>query len=146
MPVGVGDEFTAHAIRAIDELNHEVVLSDAFARQSENSKKFLSTEPAPLTRKPSAPRPLTFLRAGDVLSVELGGRFHAAYVWEVEGLNETPVIEFYADTFSRRPWPVSASPASRICPTRPIRSGPSRRRTRTGHEAENPYPAGACTR
>ncbi|HSX97736.1 MAG TPA: hypothetical protein VLG91_10140 [Streptomyces sp.] len=94
---------TTEAVRAVDDLNREVALSDAFERQSEDIKQFLSMAPTPLTRKPSVPRPLTFLRAGDVLSIELGGRFHAAYVWKIEGLNESPVIEFYAGTFSRPP-------------------------------------------
>ncbi|MDX3728981.1 hypothetical protein [Streptomyces caniscabiei] len=94
---------TAQARRAVGDLNREVALSDAFARYSEDIKQFLSTAPAPLTRKPSVPRPLTFLRAGDVLSIEFSGRFHAAYVREITGLNESPVIEFYEGTFSQPP-------------------------------------------
>lgn len=96
---------TAEAVEAVDALNRDVVLGDAFARQSEEIKQFLCSAPAPLTRKPASPRSLTFLRPGDVLSVELSGRFHAAYVWKVNGLNETPVIEFYAGTFAQPPTP-----------------------------------------
>ncbi|MFF2013443.1 hypothetical protein ACFVWY_30870 [Streptomyces sp. NPDC058195] len=96
-------DVTARAIRAVDELNRDVVLSDAFERQSEDIKRFLSAAPSPLTRKPSVPRSLTFLRAGDVLSIEVSGRFHAAYVWKVTDLNEAPVIEFYEGTFSQPP-------------------------------------------
>jgi hypothetical protein len=96
-------DITAQAVTAIDELNRDVVLSDAFERQSDDIKKFLSAPPLPLTRKPSVSRPTTFLRAGDVLSIELGGRFHAAYVWGVSGFNETPRLEFYAGTFTEPP-------------------------------------------
>ncbi|MFB6504736.1 MULTISPECIES: hypothetical protein [unclassified Streptomyces] len=94
---------TARAVGAVDALNRDVVLSDAFGRRSEEIKEFLRSAPVPLTRKPAAPRPLTFLRVGDVLSIELGGRFHAAYVRQVNGFNETAVIEFYAGTFGRPP-------------------------------------------
>ncbi|MFD3547234.1 hypothetical protein ACFWUW_16750 [Streptomyces sp. NPDC058655] len=98
-------DLTAQAVAAVDELNRDVVLSDAFERQSREIKELLRSAPAPLTRKPASPRSLTFLRPGDVLSVELGGRFHAAYVWRVDGLNETPLIEFYAGTFAQPPTP-----------------------------------------
>ena len=94
---------TAEAVAAVDALNDAVALSDAFARQADKIKEFLASPPLPLTRKPSDPRPLTFLRPGDVLSVELHGRFHAAYVRKLNGLNETAVIEFYAGTFGRLP-------------------------------------------
>ncbi|PZT73777.1 MULTISPECIES: hypothetical protein [unclassified Streptomyces] len=97
------EDVTAQAIRAVDDLNRDVVLSDAFERQSEDIKKFLSTAPTPLARKPITPRSLTFLRAGDVLSIEFGGRFHAAYVWKIWGCNEEPEIEFYEGTFSQPP-------------------------------------------
>ncbi|MFC4080086.1 hypothetical protein [Amycolatopsis samaneae] len=94
---------TAEAVEAVDELNREVVLSDAFERQSADIKAFLRSTPEPLTHKPRRPRSLTFLRPGDVLSIELGGRFHAAYVWKVTGVNEIPVIEFYTGTFAGPP-------------------------------------------
>ncbi|MCY0953333.1 hypothetical protein [Streptomyces sp. H27-S2] len=94
---------TAAAVEAVDALNRDVVLSDAFARRSDDIKRLLCSAPVPLTRRPGSPRSLTFLRPGDVLSIELGGRFHAAYVWKVHGLNETPVIEFYAGTFAQPP-------------------------------------------
>jgi hypothetical protein len=46
----------------------------------------------------------------------------------VEGLNETPVIEFCAGTFSR---PLTMTDLVE---------------REAGREVENPYPAGACTR
>ncbi|MFD7495780.1 hypothetical protein ACFV8T_25800 [Streptomyces sp. NPDC059832] len=50
------------------------MLSDAFERQSPEIKKLLESVPVPLTRRPRAPRTLSFLRAGDVISFELSGR------------------------------------------------------------------------
>ncbi|MCY0922283.1 MULTISPECIES: hypothetical protein [unclassified Streptomyces] len=94
---------TAEAIAAVDALNDAVVLSDAFERQSADIKKLLRTAPTPLSRRPGSPRSVTFLRVGDVLSIELRGHFQAAYVRQVTGLNETPVIEFYAGAFTRPP-------------------------------------------
>ncbi|MER5778234.1 hypothetical protein ABT144_28860 [Streptomyces sp. NPDC002039] len=94
---------TTEAIKAVDALNDGVVLSDAFERRSTDIKKLLRSAPTPLSRRPGSPRSLTFLRVGDVLAIELGGRFHAAYVRQVTGLNETPVIEFYAGSFARPP-------------------------------------------
>lgn len=94
---------TADALRAVDELNEGVVLSDAFERQSPEIKKLLESAPVPLTRRPRRPRTLSFLRPGDVISFELSGRFHAAFVREMNGANEFPVIEFYAGTFTRPP-------------------------------------------
>ncbi|WBB93800.1 hypothetical protein [Verrucosispora sp. WMMC514] len=94
---------TAHASAAIDSLNRDVVLSDAFARQSPAIKDFLSTPPPPLTRRPRRPGTLTLLRPGDVVSIQVKASFHAAFVREVAGGNEYPVIEFYAGRFDRPP-------------------------------------------
>lgn len=96
-------DLTAAAVHAVDELNREVVLSDAFDRQSAEIKDFLRSAPTPPTRKPGRPRSLTFFRVGDVLSIEFGGAFHAAFVRQVNGLNETPVIEFYEGAFATPP-------------------------------------------
>lgn len=46
---------TAGALAAVDELNRQVVLSDAFERQSPEIKKLLESAPVPLTRRPRAP-------------------------------------------------------------------------------------------
>jgi hypothetical protein len=46
---------------------------------------------------------LTLLRPGDVVSVQLGDRFHAAYVHDVVGAGDQPVIEFYAGRFPEPP-------------------------------------------
>ncbi|MCZ7421510.1 hypothetical protein O7605_18560 [Verrucosispora sp. WMMA2121] len=94
---------TAHASAAIDSLNRDVVLSDAFARQSPAIKDFLSAPPPPLTRRPRRPGTLTLLRPGDVVSIQVEASFHAAFVREVAGGNEYPVIEFYAGRFGRPP-------------------------------------------
>lgn len=46
---------TAGALAAVDELNRQVVLSDAFERQSPEIKKLLESAPVPLTRRPRTP-------------------------------------------------------------------------------------------
>ncbi|MEU0412159.1 hypothetical protein ABZ307_30650 [Streptomyces griseorubiginosus] len=94
---------TGNALTSVDELNHHAALSDAFARQSPAIKAFLRSTPTPLTRRPRNPRTVTFLRPGDVVSIRLADRFHAAYVHELHGANEFPVIEFYAGSFTRPP-------------------------------------------
>ncbi|WP_416966686.1 hypothetical protein [Streptomyces sp. 4F14] len=94
---------TTGALASVDGLNRRVVLSDAFERQSPAIKALLRSAPTPLTRRPRSPRTVTFLRPGDVVSVRLAGRFHAAFVHELHGANEFPVIEFYAGSFSRAP-------------------------------------------
>jgi len=103
---GFRDEhITARALTAIDDLNKDVVLSDGFARQSEAIKAFLRSEPTPLTRAPRRPRLETFLRVGDVVSIQLDGYFHAAYVRELyrDSGGTFPVIEFYQGRFERFP-------------------------------------------
>ncbi|MFE7665982.1 hypothetical protein [Streptomyces celluloflavus] len=99
------DAITSMALTAVDELNRHVVLSDAFERQSPAIKSLLRSKPTPLARRPRLPRNVTFLRPGDVLSIELSGRFHAAYVRDLRGINEFPVIEFYTGTFAQPPTP-----------------------------------------
>ncbi|WP_225101940.1 hypothetical protein [Streptomyces sp. CoH27] len=94
---------TARALTSIDELNRHVVLSDAFERQSPAIKALLRSAPTPLTRRPRNPRTVTFLRPGDVVSIQLADRFHAAFVHGLHGANEFPVIEFYAGSFTQPP-------------------------------------------
>lgn len=101
---GLADpDITAAAETSIDELNAEVALSDAFARQSPAIKELLRSAPTPLTRRPRQPKKVTFYRQGDVISYQLDGRFHGAYVRELTGANEYPIIEFYAGTFTEPP-------------------------------------------
>ncbi|NGM12717.1 hypothetical protein [Verrucosispora sioxanthis] len=101
---GLADEaVTAHASAAIDSLNRDVVLSDAFARQSPAVKDFLATPPPPLTRRPRRPGTLTLLRPGDVVSIQVEASFYAAFVRQVAGGNEYPVIEFYSGRFQQPP-------------------------------------------
>ncbi|MFF9346257.1 hypothetical protein [Streptomyces sp. NPDC014734] len=94
---------TAAALRAVDDLNHDVVLSDAFERRSPEIKELLASAPVPLTRRPRRPRALSFLRPGDVISFEVSGRFHGAFVRDVHDADEFPVVEFYAGSFTRPP-------------------------------------------
>ncbi|MEE1761365.1 MULTISPECIES: hypothetical protein [unclassified Streptomyces] len=92
---------TARAFASFDELNCDVVLSDAFARQSPAIKTLLQSAPTPVTRRPRIPRTVTFLRPGDLVSVQLADRFHAAFVHELHGANEFPIIEVYAGSIGR---------------------------------------------
>src|SRR5262249_11342744 len=103
---GICDEdITAQAVAAIDHLNKDVVLSDAFPRQSEAIKVFLKSAPILPTRRPRQPKLMTFLRIGDIVSIQLGGYFHAAYVLELyrDMGGSYPVIEFYEGRFDRIP-------------------------------------------
>jgi hypothetical protein len=96
-------DITAKALTAIDDLNREVVLSDAFARQSDAIKALLRSTPTPRTRRPPRPKPITFLRPGDAVSIQLDGYFYAAYVLELhrDRGGSFPVIEFYEGRFER---------------------------------------------
>jgi hypothetical protein len=103
---GVRDKHvTAKAVAAIDHLNKDVVLSDAFARQSVAIKDLLRSAPTPPARQPRRPTLMTFLRVGDVISIQSDGHFHAAYVLQLhrDGGGTFPVIEFYAGRFDRIP-------------------------------------------
>jgi hypothetical protein len=103
---GVCDQHvTAKAVAAIDHLNEDVVLSDAFARQSVAIKDLLKSAPTPPARQPRRPMLMTFLRVGDVISIQLDRYFHAAYVLQVhrDRGGTFPVIEFYAGRFGNIP-------------------------------------------
>lgn len=118
---------TARALASVDELNRHVVLSDAFARQSPAVKALLRSAPTPLTRRPRRPAAVTFLRPGDVVSIRLADRFHAAHVHDLHGANEFPVIEFYAGSFTGPPTMTQLTnrPAARADSRRPLRRGGS---------------------
>lgn len=75
----------------------------AFEKQSPAIKALLQSAPTPLTRRPRIPRTVTFLRPGDVVTIQLGDRFHAAFVHELHDANEFPEIEFYAGSFAQPP-------------------------------------------
>jgi hypothetical protein len=101
---GISDsDLTERAVAAVDRLNAAVALSDAFARQSPAIVALLRSAPQPLTRRPGRPQPVTFLRAGDVLSVRVGAGFHACWVRAIHGLHEYPIVEFYTGRFDRMP-------------------------------------------
>ncbi len=89
---------------AIDALNEAVALSDDFHRKTGAIKTaFLRTPPAPLKRAPGLPDSLTFYRAGDVVSYQLEGRYHAVFVHRCAQTNQSPVIEFYDAVFDHVP-------------------------------------------
>jgi hypothetical protein len=101
---GFGDkQITENALAAIDNLNEAVALSDEFFRKSDDIKKLLNSEPVPLKRKPTTPESITFYRKQDVVAIQLDGKFYAAYIHELTGVNESPVIEFYDGIFDKVP-------------------------------------------
>lgn len=91
------------AIKAIDELNKNVALSDDFFMKSEEIKQFIFSTPLPLKRKPTVPESITFYRAKDVISIQLENRFYAAYIHKISGINESPIVEFYDKIFDKNP-------------------------------------------
>ncbi|MCL1918614.1 MAG: hypothetical protein FWG14_09925 [Peptococcaceae bacterium] len=94
---------TEQALVAIDELNEAVALSDEFYRRSPMFKNELREAPTPLKRKPPYQDGMTFYRAEDVIALQLDGHYYAAYVRELAGTNECPVIEFYGHVFDHVP-------------------------------------------
>ena len=96
-------EIIQKAIFAIDVLNDEVVLSDDFNRKSDQIKDFITTIPKTLKRAPSQPENITFYRAKDVISINIDSKYYVAYIHELTGVNESPVIEFYNKVFNKKP-------------------------------------------
>lgn len=94
---------TVRALQAIDNLNAAVALSDAFFRGTDAIKALLNSPALPLKKRPSTRDSLTFLRAQDVIAIRLEEYYYAAYVHEIKGFNEYPVIEFYHARFAQRP-------------------------------------------
>ena len=94
---------TQAALQAIDGLNERVVLSDAFFRSTDAIKDLLTSPPVALKKRPSTRDNLTFLRAQDVIAIQLEQYFYAAYVHEINGFNEYPVLELYDGRFDLRP-------------------------------------------
>lgn len=97
------NEITKKATIAIDTLNDGVVLSDDFYRKSSQIKDFLLTKPKELKRKPAKQQSITFFRAKDVISINVSGKFYIAYIHELTGTNESPVIELYDVTYDKKP-------------------------------------------
>lgn len=94
----------ARADAAIDALNAQVALSDDFHRKTDAIKTtFLRSAPAPLKRAPGLPDSLNFYRAADVVSLQIDGRYYAAYVHGCASPNENPIIEFYDAGFDHVP-------------------------------------------
>ncbi len=101
---GVADKaISKMALAAIDKLNRAVALSDDFFRKTDLIKALIESPPEPLKRRPSHRDSLTFYRAGDIVSIQLGERYHAAYVHEILNFNEKPLMELYDAAFDRRP-------------------------------------------
>lgn len=96
------DALTRSALDAVDRLNRRVVLSDAFERNSTAIKALLGSLPTPLARRPPLARHVTFWRAGDAASVQVGEWFYAIHVHAILGNHEAPVVELY-DFVSRQP-------------------------------------------
>ena len=91
-------DLTAKALKAIDKLNKDVVLSDDFFRKSDEIKKIINLTPVSLKRKPTIPENITFYREKDVISIQLDNKFYPAYIHKLTGTNESPIIEFYNGT------------------------------------------------
>ena len=101
---GLSDKnITDKAIEAIDVLNDDVVLSDDFFRKSSQIKEFLKTKPTILKRKPSRQKNTTFFRENDLVSINLDGTYYIAFIHKLTGVNESPIIEFYNETFDIPP-------------------------------------------
>ena len=66
------DQCTARAIESIDKLNEDVALSDYFFRHSEEAKSLLKSPTVPLKKRPPVPKEVTFWRAGDAVSYQIG--------------------------------------------------------------------------
>jgi hypothetical protein len=96
-------DLISKSMEAIDELNNNVVLGDDFFRKTEEIKKLLTSTPITLKRKPAFVESITFYREKDVISIHLENRFYAAYIHEISGVNESPIIEFYDGVFDRIP-------------------------------------------
>ncbi|MBV8251546.1 MAG: hypothetical protein JO154_02985 [Chitinophaga sp.] len=94
---------TDSALQAIDALNKGVVLSDDFFRKSDDIKAFIQSTPVSLKKKPSYAESLTFYRGEDVISFQLENKYYAAYIHYIQGVNESPVLEFYDGIFDSVP-------------------------------------------
>ena len=101
---GLSDKsITDEAIKAIDILNDNIVLSDDFFNKSGRIKDFLRTKPSELKRKPRKPDNLTFFRANDIVSIKLDTKYYVAYIHKLTGVNEAPILEFYDGVFEEIP-------------------------------------------
>lgn len=94
---------TAKSLKAIDDLNKAVALSDDFFRKSDEIKSMISSIPIQLKRKPTIPESITFYRAKDVVSFQLDNKYYAAYIHELIGINQSPILEFYNGIFDKVP-------------------------------------------
>jgi hypothetical protein len=96
-------EITENAIKAIDELNRGVVLSDSFERRSDEIKELLLSEPRPLKRKPSVPASTTFYRANEAISIQIGKKYYVAFIHRIIDNNSGAIIEIYDAVFDKIP-------------------------------------------
>ncbi len=74
-----------------------------FLQKIHQIKDFLLTKPKELKRKPAKPESITFYREGDVISINVDGKYYLAYVHKLTGTNESPIIEFYDAVFDEKP-------------------------------------------
>ncbi|WP_369938937.1 hypothetical protein [Xanthomonas medicagonis] len=91
---GFGDtQPTAAAVAAVEALNAAVALSDAFYRRSPEIIALLHSPAVMPARRPSTPKQQAAWRAGDVVAMQVAGRYHAFYVLQVS--HGAPIVEFY---------------------------------------------------
>lgn len=101
---GLSDtEITEKAIKSIDVLNKNVALSDDFFRKSKDIKSLVSSIPKPLTKKPNRIESITFYRAKDIISIQYKEKYYCAYILQITGVNESPILEFYDIIFDKKP-------------------------------------------
>ncbi|WP_141917634.1 hypothetical protein [Klugiella xanthotipulae] len=94
---------TRRALAAIDELNDNVVLSDAFWRDSPAIKALLTSAPAAITRVPRVFQDFTAFRVGDAVSIRVGDLYYAAAVIDIEDDTDHPILHVYEGEFTEPP-------------------------------------------
>ncbi len=94
---------TNQAVSAVDALNEAVVLSDSFYHKADKIKAFLTTEPITPKRKPGFENAITFYREGDIIAISLENKYYVAYIHDIYGFNEAPVLELYDAVFDNLP-------------------------------------------
>lgn len=94
---------TSKAHQAIDSINNDILLDDQFFRKTSDLKELLSSPPVLRSRKPTRPADVTFWRAGDLATYQVGETFYALYIHGLVGVKEAPIVEFFDIALSRRP-------------------------------------------
>jgi len=93
---GLSDNpITENALKSIDYLNKNVILSDNFYNKSILIKELICTKPLSLKKKPPHIESITFYRAQDLISIQISNTYYVAFIHEITGINEAPVLEFF---------------------------------------------------